>query len=570
MQTRAAAIKSASHASKPFFDSQAARSTSFFSPSPAIQTKLTVGAPGDRFEREADTVADAVVQRMESRPGGGSAVPPVQAKCAKCEHEDTVQRQADGSGSDGGAHVANSVQQGLAEQRGAGQSLDASLRQEMEQGIGADFSGVRIHTGAPAADLNDTLHARAFTHGQDVFFNAGEFNPHSSAGRHLLAHELTHVVQQSPQPGSVPSVQRDGPKPGSPADKVQIAKDELKAKFGLKDISEQHGAEWTEGQLKKIAALLSKMSTEEQERLQGVTLVLTDKFPSKTLKGKPFTISGTTYGTSLVELTPGGVSDTVLHEAGHLIHNTAVANAEKLFERSQIKADLDTARDAVRQSSKRRFLVSGNEKQALDQSNAAVEAAGVLERSDDDNRAANRTALEEAETNLFVFTPDAASKDLSAHIDKVRAFVAAMLRWSDEREKAVGPFKRLDEFVGIVNKNKLARRSAIFTPYAEANWPDKPWEFFAEAYKVWRKNPAKVKEISKDLAKWFENGGHLGPKIPPPRPPIKIPIPTKIPALHQHAPVLEELLLEAGQTFLPAIEGGVNIIDVLLPPPRVQ
>jgi outer membrane protein OmpA-like peptidoglycan-associated protein len=206
MQTHAAPKESASHANKPFFGAQSTRSTNFFTSLPVTQAKLTMGESGDRFEREADAVADAVVQRKGLPGTGGSGAPSVQAKCAKCEHEDTVQRQADGSTSDTGAHSADSVQQGLAAQRGAGQSLDASVRQEMEQGIGADFSGVRIHTGAQAASLNDSLHARAFTHGQDVFFNSGEFEPGSSAGRHLLAHELTHVVQQSGSQG--PQIQR--------------------------------------------------------------------------------------------------------------------------------------------------------------------------------------------------------------------------------------------------------------------------------------------------------------------------------------------------------------------------
>ena len=570
MQTHAAPSKSSGHASKPFFGSQAARATSFFGSSPAIQTKLTVAESGDRFEREADAVADAVVQRKESRASSASDVPLVQAKCAKCEHEDTVRLQTDGSSiPDGSAHAADSVQRGLAAQRGAGQSLDASVRREMEQGIGADFSRVRIHTGAPAADLNDMLHARAFTHGQDVFFHSGEFDLGSSAGRHLLAHELTHVVQQSRPEGSVPSMQRDDPKPGSPADKLETAKNELKAKFGLKDVSEQGGVAWTESQLKKIAASFSRMSTEEQRRLQGVTLVLTDKFPSKTLKGKSFTIAGTTYGTYRVELTPTGVRDTVLHEAGHLIHHNAIANAEKLFERSQFKADLEVARDVVNQSSRRRFTVPADQPQIGEELKAVMDAAATFERSGDDDRKTNREALEEAVIVLPIIRPDAASQALSAHVDKVRALVDALLRWSDEREMAVGPVRRLDEFVGIVNKHKLARRSAAFTPYAEANWPDKPAEFFSEAYELWRKNPAEMKDISKDLVAWFEKGGHLGPTIPPPRQPIKIPIPAKIPALHQNAPVIEELLLELGQTFLPAIEEGVNVIDVLAPPPLV-
>jgi len=202
MQSHAATKDSSSQTSKPFFDAKPAHSP-FYSPAPcsgagpAIQTRLSVGAPGDRFEREADAVADQVVQRKAASVQGAEAAPSVQAKCAKCEHEETVQRQADGqSAPDGGGHATDSVQQGISAQRGAGQPLDPAVRREMEQGIGADFSNVRIHTGAPASDLNDMLHARAFTHGRDVFFNAGEYDPGSSAGRHLLAHELAHVVQQ--------------------------------------------------------------------------------------------------------------------------------------------------------------------------------------------------------------------------------------------------------------------------------------------------------------------------------------------------------------------------------------
>lgn len=214
MKTHAAARQGHRHASKPFFGSHAARATSFFSSSPAIQTKLTVGEPGDRFEREADTVADAVVQRATSPERGGSTAPSVQAKCAKCEREQMVRRQAETrSAPHAGTRTMDTVQQGIAAQSGAGQALAAPLRQEMEQGIGADFSGVRIHTGAQAARLNEQLDARAFTHGQDVFFNSGQFDPHSSTGRHLLVHELTHVVQQSAS--QTPNIQRDDAGGGS-------------------------------------------------------------------------------------------------------------------------------------------------------------------------------------------------------------------------------------------------------------------------------------------------------------------------------------------------------------------
>lgn len=81
--------------------------------------------------------------------------------------------------------------------RGGGHGMDHGTRARMESAFGADFSGVRIHTDAQADSLNRSLSARAFTTGHDVFFRHGEYNPGTSSGRELLAHELTHVVQQN-------------------------------------------------------------------------------------------------------------------------------------------------------------------------------------------------------------------------------------------------------------------------------------------------------------------------------------------------------------------------------------
>jgi hypothetical protein len=82
-------------------------------------------------------------------------------------------------------------------QRGGGQALSEPAQQQMGASLGADFSGVRVHTSTEADALNQQLNARAFTTGQDIFFRSGEYQPGSSGGQELLAHELTHVVQQS-------------------------------------------------------------------------------------------------------------------------------------------------------------------------------------------------------------------------------------------------------------------------------------------------------------------------------------------------------------------------------------
>ncbi|MCP4254203.1 MAG: DUF4157 domain-containing protein [Candidatus Scalindua sp.] len=87
-----------------------------------------------------------------------------------------------------------------------GFSLPDNSRHQMEQGIGVDFSHVRIHTGSKAVKMNSQLNARAFTNGADIYFNNGQFQPENDSGQHLLAHELTHVVQQSKV--EVPKIQK--------------------------------------------------------------------------------------------------------------------------------------------------------------------------------------------------------------------------------------------------------------------------------------------------------------------------------------------------------------------------
>lgn len=80
--------------------------------------------------------------------------------------------------------------------RGSGQPLDGVLQQQMGDHMGYDFSRVRVHTGPESDALNQQLSARAFTTGQDIFLRSGDYSPGSSSGRELIAHELSHVVQQ--------------------------------------------------------------------------------------------------------------------------------------------------------------------------------------------------------------------------------------------------------------------------------------------------------------------------------------------------------------------------------------
>jgi hypothetical protein len=92
--------------------------------------------------------------------------------------------------------ISPQVERTIQQKRGGGQSMDSGVRGQMESSFGANFEGVRVHTDHQSDSLNRELSARAFTTGQDIFFRQGAYQPASSSGRELLAHELTHVVQQ--------------------------------------------------------------------------------------------------------------------------------------------------------------------------------------------------------------------------------------------------------------------------------------------------------------------------------------------------------------------------------------
>ncbi|MBK9121816.1 MAG: DUF4157 domain-containing protein [Chloroflexi bacterium] len=96
----------------------------------------------------------------------------------------------------GAFSVGDEFESQLNSARSGGSSIDDSTRGKMEGAFGADFSGVRVHTGSQSDALNRSIGARAFTTGSDIFFKSGEYNPGSSDGQRLLAHELTHTVHQ--------------------------------------------------------------------------------------------------------------------------------------------------------------------------------------------------------------------------------------------------------------------------------------------------------------------------------------------------------------------------------------
>ena len=103
---------------------------------------------------------------------------------------------------DGSFEVGSGIESRLDSLRGGGQPLPDDVRTDMEQRFGADFSGVRIHNDGESAQLNRALSAQAFTQGRDIYMGEGQYNPGSASGKQLLAHELTHVIQQGAAPAA--------------------------------------------------------------------------------------------------------------------------------------------------------------------------------------------------------------------------------------------------------------------------------------------------------------------------------------------------------------------------------
>jgi peptidoglycan hydrolase-like protein with peptidoglycan-binding domain len=169
------------------------RSSSVFFQS-NIQPKLSINSPGDQQEREADTVAARLIG-ME-RPGTKSEISSVQRKCTECEEEEKQQVQRKESDR-ALAEPDNSLESYVGGLSSSGTPLSSDVRNFYEPRFGFDFSDVKIHTDTVAAKSAQSINALAYTSGNNIVFNKGQYSPKTNEGKRLLGHELTHVVQQS-------------------------------------------------------------------------------------------------------------------------------------------------------------------------------------------------------------------------------------------------------------------------------------------------------------------------------------------------------------------------------------
>ncbi|MGB9180630.1 MAG: DUF4157 domain-containing protein [Pyrinomonadaceae bacterium] len=174
-----------------------------------LQAKLTISQPGDEYEQEADRVAERVMRmpdttlRLQRKCGGavagGGEVGASGSVCEECADKNVrLQRRAVGK-AEAEMKAPNIVNDVL---RSPGQALDLSTRSFFEPRFGHDFSRVRIHDDTRAAESARAVNAMAYTVGPNLVFGAGYYAPRTNSGRRLIAHELTHFIQQSGESSS--------------------------------------------------------------------------------------------------------------------------------------------------------------------------------------------------------------------------------------------------------------------------------------------------------------------------------------------------------------------------------
>lgn len=183
----------------------------------ALQTKFAINKPGDQYEHEADRISEQVmrieapdiarteppaIQRLGTGFQEELAAKHLQRLCTECE-EEVLHRKAAPTGAGVGRDQALRQAEAKVDAVSVGQPLSNEQRAFFEPRFGVDFSRVRIHTDSSADAAARAIGAHAYTRGSDIVFRGDQYRPYTFAGRQLLAHELTHVVQQ----GAAPRIQ---------------------------------------------------------------------------------------------------------------------------------------------------------------------------------------------------------------------------------------------------------------------------------------------------------------------------------------------------------------------------
>ncbi len=169
-----------------------------------IQPKLAINQPNDVYEQEADAMADHVMRMPDASLNINSffkpAITSVQRKCAHCEEEEKkIQRKEMNNGETVAGVTTENYISSLS---GKGRSLSNEEKKFFEPRMGYDFSDVRLHSDVQANESAKDINAKAYTHGNNIVFGSDQYQLFTESGKKLMAHELTHVVQQKEMPHS--------------------------------------------------------------------------------------------------------------------------------------------------------------------------------------------------------------------------------------------------------------------------------------------------------------------------------------------------------------------------------
>jgi len=430
---------------------------------------------------------------------------------------------------------------------GVGQPLDPTTRTRLETGFGADFSTVRIHADDRAAEAAERLGAQAYADGESIVFGARRYRPREHGGMQLLAHEAAHVLQQ--RAGATGVQLKPGDKP-APADykTVEDAEKALKAKYGVSGV--RNGAsDWSVAELNTVYDALAKLPPGDVASLKGVTLARekklakdkpTDAAPDEeepkdekeeSLDGK-FVVrqqldTGATEFTDEAELqladsafgNAAQTEQTILHEAGHAVASKARRDAvrgqlkaaakfnKRVDEQAATSSDVTSADAAMTPLSNQADTIA-NQVSDLNQKLAATKSkdekraidAQIKELKKEHAELSKKLApLKEAHRKAKAADTTAVSNRDSAEKAKDAAKEAA-----DKTKAASGETLPVQRFVDFVTEKKIDP----ITKYAADNWPSEPEEFYAEAYSLYRTDPAALKEKSTDLFNWFKGGNY--------------------------------------------------------------
>ncbi|MBL4705197.1 MAG: DUF4157 domain-containing protein [Flavobacteriales bacterium] len=166
----------------------------------SIQEQCEACGEGKGDEQQVKEDASQDIQKLSFKSAPEEIPDPikVQKKCSSCQEEgaESVQMKE--------KEASSGLESNLNLSRGGGDPMSKDVKAEMESGFGADFSGVRLHTNSTAIQMSQDIGAQAFTNGNDIYFNQGKYEPNSSKGKHLLAHELTHTIQQNKKSSPAP------------------------------------------------------------------------------------------------------------------------------------------------------------------------------------------------------------------------------------------------------------------------------------------------------------------------------------------------------------------------------